>query len=217
MISAIQAKALTKAEVSHLTVESMMIEEIPDQAPLANKVLSDQKMNDVAGKVKGVGVILDAIVNIGEKIWTIADNGRPVFESKNISANAIPDGITNWQQLAGWQMPRSKSYRVSYVNLFGMTVVDFQYTVIFHYGGHFNHQGRYIQGATVDVANLFVAWGYSFKSTVEVPVVANLGTVSSPVAGIQMNIHWSVDTVVVHNESRAIYFINGLGELRSMN
>lgn len=218
----VQAQALTQSEEDYLTIDSVTVQEIPDLAPLVpshqtfKHSLSQTQFPQELSPIKQLEVEIDTIINIGQKIWAIVEAGRPVVNVQLNSASAMPEGIQGWQQLAGWKTPRSSTYRVYYKNVYGMKVVDFSYRVMFTYGGNFNGQGRYVTGATILPAALDVAWGYNFNAAVEIPTVINMGTVENPVGGIQMNVNWDVGTVLRRSQTRNSYFVNGLGQMKTL-
>lgn len=232
LLVSIKSLALSPQQRDYLTVASVSIQEIPDLSPLSGKLEVQQMASDyknvspsvdltqlagLADPIKEFDIQLDAIINIGQKIWTIAEKGRPVVSASLNSASAMPEGITKWTQLEGWKPTRSASYEVVYTNIYGMKVVSFAYRVMFTYGGSFKEQGRYVTNATIVPASLDVAWGYSFKSTVEIPTVVNTGTQSQPIGGIQMNVNWTVGTVLKHSEMRTSFFVDGLGNLNQLD
>lgn len=233
LLLCVQAHSMTQSEQSYLTIGSVTVQEVPDLSPLPDKMTTTTLFNNLQGdpdlvsqlkngvsqvsklsKINEIDAELDMIINIGKKVWKIIEDGKPVVNAQLNSASAMPDGVLNWKQLSGWKSPRSASYRVNYKNLFGMTVVDFTYRVLFSYGGQLNGSGKYVTGATIMPAGLDVAWGYSFSSSVEIPTVLNIGSVESPVGGIQMNINWLVGTVLKHSETRSSFFVDGLGNLK---
>ncbi len=209
----IQAQALTQEEQAYLTIDTVTIQEIPDESPLLDKI----ETFDQVSPIKKLEVEVDTIINIGKKIWVIVEAGRPVVNIELNTASAMPSGISNWQQLAGWKSPRSSIFRVSYSNLYGMNVVDFTYRVIFTYGGNFNGKGHYVTGATIVPSSLDVAWGFTFKAQVEIPTVINLGQVENPIGGIQMNVNWVVGSVLKQSQTRASYFVDGLGAFKQLD
>lgn len=217
-----KAQALTQQEQDYFTIDTVTVQEIPDESPLAGSIKTYEYAQDFpfppqVSQTKQLEVEIDTIINIGKKVWAIVEAGKPVVNVQLNSASAMPAGIKGWQQLAGWQTPRSSTYRVHYTNLYTMNVVDFSYRVMFTYGGSYNGQGRYVTGATIVPAALDVAWGYSFKANVEIPTVVNMGTVQNPVGGIQMNVNWEVGTVIKNSQTRASYFVDGLGQLKQLD
>lgn len=155
------------------------------------------------------GIYLDVITNLGKKVFAIIAQGTPVVNFKTDVATAMPMGVKCWSDLTNWNIPTSKVYRVTYENGFGMTVVDFSYRVIATTGGSFNGKGQYITHATIQPAMIDVAWGFTFNAQADIPTVFNRGTKENPVAGMQMNMKWSVDTPIAHNEQTESYFVGG--------
>lgn len=210
-------KSSQECEINYLTVGSVKLESISELSPLMNQQIQLPGGGDLLGKINETSVILDAIINVGQKIWTIIEKGQPVVSVQSYSASAMPTGISKWNQLSGWQPTQSQSFKIIYKNLFGMEVVNFTYRVLFNYGGSFNGKGRYISGATIIPANVSVAWGYTFNSSVTIPTVNNAGTTENPVGGIQMNVNWEVETKLKNIKSVSSFYVNGLGRLVNLN
>lgn len=218
-LQASNALALTKAEQDYLTVDTITVQQIPDETPLAIKsqTFQNESVNSLAFQDDGGDsplAILDMIIGIGKRIWIIAEKNKPVVGAEENFVSAVPFGIQDPSQLTGWQPTKSYSYNIIYKNLFRINIVNFSYRVVFTYGGNVQGKGRYLTGATIARTYLDVGWGYRFKSHVEVPTIVNIGTKDEPVAGMQMNLVWSVDTILKHNEMRASYFIDGHGGFR---
>lgn len=171
---------------------------------------------DVGEDIGKIDVIVDQIINIGKKIWSLIEAGRPVFNVKTDVAHALPAGIQCWSDLENWKAPQSKAWRVSYENKLGDKVVEFVYRVSYIAGGQYKGVGQYITQATISPAEMYVAWRYKFNVEGSVPAVFNIGTRENPVAGMQMNIKWAVDTSMNHHEVDQQFYINGLGELQKM-
>lgn len=163
-----------------------------------------------------INVAVDQIINIGKKIWNVVEAGKPVVNLQMDTANALPLGVTCWNDLSGWSIPQSKVYTVNYTNGLGMNVVSFAYRVTFTAKGNVNGIGQYITNATFMPANVHVAWGYNFAANAEVPSVFNQGTKEAPIAGMQMNMKWNVSTPVVNNITSQSYFVSGDNTLKEL-
>ncbi len=161
----------------------------------------------------GLSVISD-VINIGAKLWSIVEAGQPVSSFDAQYAHALPRGV-EWTSLANWQEPMVRTFHVQYQNLYGMTVVDFTYSVVANAGGQYNNRGAYIANATVIANQLSVMWGFEFKADAEIPVVMNMATEDAPVAGMQVKVGWSVESVISSEKHTELYFLNGLGEMKS--
>jgi hypothetical protein len=169
--------------------------------------------SDPTNPINALEVVVDQIINIGKKIFAVIDAGKPQVDIRMDSANALPKGLTCWSDMTGWQVPQSKSYNVQYENAYGMTVVDFTYRVVFTAGGSVDGTGQYITNATFMPADLHVAWGYKFSANAQIPSVYNMGTRQAPIAGMQMNLAWKVDTIVTHEEATESFAVSGDNKL----
>lgn len=180
-----------------------------------NPKLSDG--TDLGGALGGVEVIVDQIINIGKKIFAVIAAGRPVVNMKIDTANALPKGLTCWSDLAGWSIPQTKVYKVTYYNGYGMAVVDFNYRLTFTAGGSANGFGKYITNATFMPAELSVGWGFTFDANASIPSVLNTGTHQEPVAGMQMNMDWKVTSPVSYRQATESYFVSGANTLTELH
>jgi hypothetical protein len=158
------------------------------------------------------------IVNIGQKVWDIVQAGKPVVVVKGAPmAFALPRGLTCWNQLDSWQAPKVNSYEVSYKNGFGMEVVKFRFRLQYTYGGGKAGKGKYLANVTVMPAEISVMWGYTFNANVDVQQAVNLGTQDNPLAGLEMNMKWSVSTVLKESENSFHFFVQGDGVSQTQN
>ncbi|MGZ3698587.1 MAG: hypothetical protein ACXWPM_06645 [Bdellovibrionota bacterium] len=172
---------------------------------------------DWTGSFDAANVIIDQIINMGKKIWDIVAANKPVVNVQTNVASALPQGADSWTNLQGWQNPVARTFQTTYKNIYGMKVVDFTYRLLYTYGGNVNGQGRFLAAVTVIPANLTVAWGYTFNASTAVPTVVNAGTKVDPVAQMQVQIKWSVDTVLNHAETTQAYSVRGDGEFADLN
>jgi hypothetical protein len=198
-------------------IKNVTVNEVTEQVPVSTfQVASDcTTLSQVAPANDMISP--EQIINIGKEIWKIIEAGKPVINTKFDTANALPVGAKCWTDLQGWGSPKYKTYNVQYKNGFDMTVVDFTYRVMYTPGGNINGVGRYITNAQIIPASLTVAWGFDFSVTANIPAVTNIGTSANPVAAMQMNLHWALDSTVTHLESTQSYFITGEGAFQPLN
>lgn len=163
------------------------------------------------GALDETNIILDQVINIGKKVWTIVEKNKPVVSVELETANALPEGVANWRSLSNWQTPQSKVYRVRYKNGYGMNVVDFSYRVTYTYGGMVNGKGLYLTNVNVVPAELAVAWGYKFSAKAAIPSVTNAGSHESPVGGMEIQVSWEVDTILRHMRRSSSFYVRGDG------
>jgi hypothetical protein len=190
--------------------KSIIIEELKGEAvpPLA-------PIGAAAPKVDIGGIIdsLDKIVNLFEKVWNIIEKNQPVVNITTNYANAVPFGTSHWSQLQGWSRPSTKKYSFSMENGFGSQVVKVVYQLHYTYKGNYQGKGQFLTGVTVEPVSVTTAWGYKVSLVSEVPdsTIANVGTHEDPVAAMQVQLKWSVHTVVKDISSKAIYYVQGDG------
>jgi hypothetical protein len=164
----------------------------------------------------GVGeglVVIEKIINIAEKIWSIIEKNAPVVNINTQYATAVPDGITAWTQLQSWSRPRTYTYGFYAENLYGVTVLDVKYKVAYTYGGNYNGKGKYLTGVTVIPEKVDLAWGYKFSMKAQVPdsTVVNVGTHTDPKAAMQLKLNWTISTAIKSSDGTSVYYIEGDG------
>lgn len=166
----------------------------------------------------GDGAIISQVINFGSKLWKLIEDNKPVVQATSVSANALPAGTEgNWLALENWQNPRGRIYSVTYKNLYGMEVVNFDYRLLFSPGGSYNGQGQYLSNVSVNPQNLSVAWGYNVEADAKVVNVLNTGSKASPVAGIELLVGWKIKTVLKDMRSSTSFFVKGDGNFIDLN
>lgn len=226
VLFAVGAKANTNMnENAYYELKNMTITEVNDSELPAMNLQDASNFDDCHTTVNNsyamdpfedITVVIDKIVNLGQKIWNLVKQGSPVVNLKMDKANALPMGVKCWSDLAGWEIPNSKSYRVKYENGFGMTVVDFAFRVVYTAGGSYNGKGKYVTNAMFMPANINVQWGFGLNATAEVPQVFNRGTKEDPIAGMQMTLKWDVSTAITHQEQTETFYVGGDNKLVRM-
>lgn len=159
---------------------------------------------------------LQEILTIGEKIWQIVKDNQPTVNFTSHTASAIPAVAACPFNLSGWSIPYSRTYKLSYENLWGSSVVDFTFKIIFSYGGNFNGRGSYLANVTVHPVHVSAAWGQNFDASVVIANAINVGTAEHPVAGMEVGIDWNVKNVFNNIKSRRIYFVDGRGNMTEL-
>lgn len=232
---------LTVDAQKHLTIASVEMQDISDQyaeydlyLQMENSVndLLKEATNDVLNKAKeeaddawlnttpvGRGLnmadlIVDKVINIGQKIWSVVEKGRPVSSYTSSKATALPQNAARWEQLSNWQAPKSKVISVVYKNLYGIEVVRFTYRIVLLYGGTVDGVGRYIGYAAVEPLEMTTAYMYTFNAKASVEAVYNMGSTKDPLAGMILNINWTIETVLKKSTVTHTYNLDGLGNIK---
>jgi len=158
-------------------------------------------------------VIIDQIINLGERIWGIIEKNKPVVNIQTQYGTATPKGVDHWTQLAGWKPPKGTIYGFLAKNTYGATVVNVRYQVLRTYGGNYNGKGKYLTAVSIEPLNVDVLWGYKFDLTVEIPdsSIVNAGTSEDPVAAMQPIVKWRIATAIKSSDGRCMYYLKGDG------
>lgn len=158
------------------------------------------------------------IINIGQKIWKVVEANKPVVTVGQIPvAYALPRGLMCWNELDSWQAPKVNSYEVIYKNGFKIEAVKFRFRLQYTYGGGLQGKGKYLANVTVTPAEISVVSGYNFDANVDVAQAVNLGTVDNPLAGLELNLKWTVKTVLKESANSFNFFVQGDGVARATN
>ncbi len=216
--------SLSQPEIQEITQEELFrlnpgfrANEVIDFGQCDENIFGRVQKNNASESLSELGIYLDQIINIGKKIWNIVAAGSPVANFKADVAYALPRGVTCWNQLSGWSMPASRTYKVTYKNKFGVEVIQYAYQITFTHGGQFQQQGAYITNASILPAHINVAWGFQFDATAEVPSVFNIGTMQEPVGGMQLMMSWKITNILTHEQKTETFYINGRGDIQKLS
>lgn len=166
--------------------------------------------------IPGDSLDIGLILNVGTKLWEIISANKPVVEVATYTAAALPKGAVDWRQLSGWQPPEARTYGFSAKNVYGVTVINVKYQVVWTYGGGVDGAGRYLANVKVSPLLVEAAWGYKFSLGVEFAEPVNAGTGHDPVAGLQAALHWKVKTVMKESQGTSQYYVQGDGLFKSL-
>jgi hypothetical protein len=156
---------------------------------------------------------LNLVIAMGEKVWKLIAAGRPVVNFKTPVAHALPAGSNCWYELAGWSVPQSTLWSITYTNLLGMEIVRFNYRVAYAFGGSKGGKGKYLANVSVIPAEISVKWGFDFNADVQVGRAINLGTLEDPRAGLQLLVSWTVKSVLSEETRSTNLFVNSNGQI----
>lgn len=202
-------------EKLHFQTQTLEVQEfaVPQMAPNSS-ITGD--LADLINPLNQAELVMDKIINMGKKIWDLVEKGRPVVNYRQSIATALPQGVRQWNQMQGWA-GKSLTREVAIINGFGTEKIKFVYRVVFIHDGNIEGKGRYIGYATIEPAQLKVGWGgYKFDAEVSVPTVFNMGSTENPVAGMKIDVRYTVNTMVQHEEHTDSFFITGQGKIQSL-
>lgn len=164
-----------------------------------------------------VDMVLDQVVNIGKKVWTLIEAGKPVVNMKTDVATALPYGARCWMDLQTWEAPKAKTYSVTYKNIYGADVVRFSYRVVYLHGGSVDGKGAYVGYAAIEPSEVYVAWGWSFNAETSTPAVYNMGTKDSPIGGLNLQVNYKIETVFNTIRISRAYSVSGNGQMQALD
>ena len=200
------------ADEAYHTIGSITVEEVesPELSTIAENYVLEEK---------GLGEIImsiDKLLALGKKIWAIVEAGRPVVQTAFSPTVSVLPNVENpnvaFEEMENWSMPKVKSYRVVYKNLFGMEVIAFTYGVYYQHGGTYKGKGAYLTGVNVDARDVSVAWGFEFNAASTVIAIANRGSSANPNAGLSIRINYLAKSVLKEIRSSETFHVAGNGQ-----
>ncbi|MGZ3789398.1 MAG: hypothetical protein ACXVLQ_12795 [Bacteriovorax sp.] len=166
-------------------------------------------------------MVIDNLLALGQKIWPIIEQGRPVVTTKMAPAVSIIPNIdgTNvvLNQMANWSLPRYVSYRMSFTNAFGGEVVGFTYTIFFQYNGNYNNKGRYVTNLKVQASDINASWGSDFDASSELIGISNVGTMENPLASGIIQVSYVAKGVFNQHAGATSFYVDGAGNISPIN
>lgn len=129
----------------------------------------------------------------------------------------LPSGVDDPFQLESWSSPpASHSFTVTIYNRLKQSVLKFDYSLQYTYGGSFNSKGAYLDRVTIVPSRIFVAWGFVFNASVQISSVHNIGTIDQPIAAADIDIHYRLTglNTVERTES---FHVTGKGDYQHTN
>lgn len=200
-----------KQDDPYFEIEKITVTEIETE-----EYFNDEKF-DGNKDLGSIILSIEKLIALGTKIYDIIKKGKPVTNlsfAKPVSVlPQTEDPNTAFTQMAGWSMPTAKTYRVEYKNLFGMSVIAFDYTVYFQHSGTYEDKGSYITGLTVRATNISVSWGFEFNASSALETISNMGTRVDPKAAATMRINYQASSILSDIQSSESFFATGTGEI----
>ena len=223
------AEANQKVDAKYFTIAQKRIEEVKTSAMGFEYTEEVDAKNFGWGGITGIPdpigdagrviAIARDLVALGEEVYRLVDKGRPhnVTEYAPISVvpriNGQPADVFETE---GWRAPTKKTYKVSYENLYNVTVVDFKYSVVYSYGGHFNGAGAYLTAVQIIPEYVNTLFGFDFTATMKLGGIQNQGTRNSPIAGATIIMEYTISNILQAINQADTYFITGQGGFKKL-
>jgi len=198
--------AAYEREVPELDDVTHYIEEVATPDEVLEEI---KRLNQPAPAPSEEIVLIEEIINLGEKIWKIIEANKPVVNVSHHYANALPKGVRGSEDLEGFSDVQFKSYRMFGKNLYGIVVYDVTYTLLHRYGGTYQRRGRYLENVTVLPHKVDVLWGYTVNFGINNVFTVNSGSQDEPIASLLMESQLKVSTVIKHSEVTSTFQFRG--------
>lgn len=204
-----------KYDESFYSVSEIVLTRLPNRQEEEDLFADDLDKGDKSlGKVI---LVVDQLLGLGKRIWKVVEAGRPVLSNRfSPTISVIPrneEGADfTFYAMENWSRPEVRTYSLVYRNLYGMSVIQFTYSVSFQHGGTYEDRGAYITGLDVSARELSVAWGYQFDVVSTLESITNQSRSSDPIAAATVRIDYEVQTVLRRIQSSDRFFVTGKGE-----
>ena len=82
-------------------------------------------------------------------------DNQAVLDVSTDWADAVPDGIMDWQTLTNSESPQSSSFYIVFKSKLGMKLTRFEWEFAWKYGGSCNCVGKYVTQAGIQVKDAY--------------------------------------------------------------
>lgn len=160
------------------------------------------------------------VVALGEAIYELLNKGRPKITTEYAPISVVPRDPTSKEiidpfELEGFSMPTERRFNAKVKNKVGQEVVNFNYKLMYSYGGSYNGKGKYLTGVIIVPGNIRAKRGWIVDSSMKLSGIMNHGTKDSPVAGAVLNIKYAIHSMFQAFERNDTIHITGKGEMKS--
>jgi hypothetical protein len=216
-IQSVSVEEVTKPSTSTIDTQSAGVLDsiVPMTTPRAAQV---KKAVGTAADVGKLAKDLDIgnIVDAAKVAWDIVEANKPSSSITSDTANAIPKDAS-WETIVGWSAPQSRTYHVSMMNNLNVKVIDFNYQVAYTYGGNIGGKGQFLSGVSIVPANITVDWGFTLTAQAKVSSVTNAGTVADPIAAMEIQMQYTISSVLKTTTQSQNYYVRGDGQFQVLN
>lgn len=132
---------------------------------------------------------VDKIIAVGKQVWDLIKENKPVVDYKNDWAGAVPSEYKDaWLNMQGWQTRESEEFRFHWTIMY-ITVSEIKWKFNWKWNGSGeDEKGQYIVDAGSVLISSFATVDETISSWVETRGPYNFGSISDPVAGIDVQV-----------------------------
>jgi hypothetical protein len=158
-------------------------------------------------------VTVQEMMQLGLMFYSLVELNQPRVKANTARLSILPIDPKKWELMSGWTGPHSSKYRVVMKNLLGVTVVNYEFQVVFYANGAFENRGRFLANLQVIPQRVEVAWGYRMDSNFQVADIINMGTKANPIAGAHFEIQYRVHSLLKRIQGVRSFFVRGTSEI----
>ena len=102
-------------------------------------------------------------------------------------------------------------------NTLDATVIDFTYRLIYNLVETQTEKVNSYNGVTIVPANVSVDWGFNFSAQTKITSITNAGSAADPIAAMQIQMEWTVGSMVKNITESQGYYVRGDGQFQALN
>lgn len=189
-----------------------------DITPKSMKMLDTTTAME-SGKFGDVIAMGKDVVALGQSTYDLVIKGKPANTTEYAPISVIPKDPATKEpvdifDLENSSRPMDRLYKTEIKNFAGRKVVTFTYRVIYTYGASYNGAGKYLTNVQIVPASVSTKFGWDFSASMKVTGVLNHGTKDSPVAGVLINIKYTMNSWNRAEERNDTLHIAGNGGIK---
>lgn len=221
------AQAKVDAAYQVKSIEIVDITERRPTKPIDNMVDDEPTPSETTppptDRIEQTGRIISTakdVVALGEAIYELINKGRPKITTTYAPISVIPKDpttkeVVDFADMEGFSMPVEKRFLAKVKNMANQEVVNFEYRLMYSYGGSYNGKGKYLTGVIIIPGNIRAKKGWNIDSSMSLSGIMNHGTKENPVAGAIITIKYSLSSMFSAFERNDTIHITGNGEMKA--
>ncbi len=214
----VHANEMTASDAKYYEISSVKVTQLKGNSNLETLAAPSRlDCQPTAPAVLRDNINWSEVAKLGEQLWQVVANNRPVVHLQTPMVHVLPAGAECWLDLQGWRGPKAAKFKVEYKNGFGMKVISTEFKVVYYSNGNVDGRGQFISNATIVPAKVDVLWGFNFAAAAESGAVMNVGTTAQPVAGLPITMKWQTKNVLKDSQGSIVLFLTGDGKIKSVN
>lgn len=128
------------------------------------------------------------IWQIGKAIWELIADNTPTVNYTVDWSGAVPENVTNWEDLTGWQEYKSDIYTFEFKNFVHMKLSELQWVFTCQYGGQYNGVGQYLTLCGASIHQIYAYLSEHVDASAKGSKPFNYGTKTAPIGGLNLQV-----------------------------